>query len=184
MPIPLLSGAGERDVRPTTNACDARSPNVARPCSLRPYAAAPTTARKRGQQPPACARVRERTVKSGLASVSSPGRRSACERAKAHPGRHEDTMSLCSSSDTPADVFYVVQSAGALGRREHRLASVLYETRLHAHNELARLSAAAHPGDYAIWKSTTYIEPPHWGHAVMRADGTMVPPASARRALR
>ena len=86
-------------------------------------------------------------------------------------------MSLCSSFDTPADVFYVVQSAGPPGRREHRLASVLYETRPHAHNELTRLSAA-HPGDYTVWKSTTYIEPPQWRHAVMRADGTLVAPAA------
>ena len=89
----------------------------------------------------------------------------------------EDTMSLSGSLAAPADVFYVVQSKGAPGRREHRLVSVLYEMRPHAHNELARLSAA-HPGDYAIWKSTTYIEPPEWGHAVMRADGTAVPPGA------
>jgi hypothetical protein len=83
-------------------------------------------------------------------------------------------MGLSGSLATPADVFYVVQSTGAPGRRAHRLASLLYETRPHAHAELARLSAA-HPGDYAIWKSTTYVEPPQWGHAVIRADGTLVP---------
>ena len=76
---------------------------------------------------------------------------------------------------TPAEVFYVVQSTGARNRREHRVASVLYETRAQAHSELARLSAA-HPGDYSIWKGTTYVEPPHWGYVVMRADGTVVPP--------
>lgn len=86
-------------------------------------------------------------------------------------------MSLSGSLATPADVFYVVQSTGAPGRREHRLASVLYEMRPHAHTELARLSAA-HPGDYAVWKSATYIEPPQWGYAVMRADGTVVPPGA------
>jgi len=77
----------------------------------------------------------------------------------------------------PADVFYVVQSTGAPGRREHRLSSVLYETRPHARAELLRLSAA-NPGDYAIWKGTTRVEPPQWGHAVMLADGTLVPAAA------
>jgi hypothetical protein len=85
----------------------------------------------------------------------------------------EDTTSLSGSRAAPAEVFYVVQSTGERGRREHRLASVLYETRAHAHTELARLSAA-HPGDYAVWKSATYIEPPQWRYAVMRADGTVV----------
>jgi hypothetical protein len=86
-------------------------------------------------------------------------------------------MNLSASVVTPAEVFYVVQSSGAPGRREHRLSSVLYETRPHARAELDRLSAA-HPGDYAIWKGTTHIEPPQWGHAVMLADGTLVPAAN------
>jgi hypothetical protein len=63
-------------------------------------------------------------------------------RAAAH--LKEDTMSLSGSLASPADVFYVVQSTGAPGRREHRLVSVLYEMRPHAHTELARLSAV-HP---------------------------------------
>jgi len=86
-------------------------------------------------------------------------------------------MSPSATLVTPADVFYVVQSTGAPGRREHRLSSVLYETRPHARAELVRLSAA-YPGDYAIWKGTTHIEPPQWGHAVMLADGTLVPPGA------
>jgi hypothetical protein len=86
-------------------------------------------------------------------------------------------MSLSGSRAAPTEVFYVVQSTGARGRREHRLASVLYEMRPHAHTELARLSAA-HSGDFAVWKSATYIEPPQWGYAVMRADGTVVPPGA------
>jgi hypothetical protein len=73
------------------------------------------------------------------------------------------------------EVFYVVQSTGAPGRREHHLASVLYETRAQAHTELARLSGAR-PADYSIWKGTTYLEPPHWGCVVIRADGTVIPP--------
>jgi hypothetical protein len=74
-----------------------------------------------------------------------------------------------------AEVFYVVQSTGAPGRREHHLASVLYETRAQAHTELARLSGAR-PADYSIWKGTTYLEPPQWGCVVIRADGTVIPP--------
>ena len=87
-------------------------------------------------------------------------------------------MSLAGPLVTSADVFYIVQTTtGAPGRREHHLASILYEACVHAHAELARLSAAR-PGDYSIWKSTTYVEPPHWGHAVMRADGTVAAPGA------
>jgi hypothetical protein len=89
----------------------------------------------------------------------------------------EDTMSLHASPAAPADVFYVVQSTGAPGRREHRLSSVLYQTRPQALAELVRLSAA-YPGDYAIWKGTTHVEPPRWGHAVMLSDGKVVPPGA------
>jgi hypothetical protein len=89
----------------------------------------------------------------------------------------EDTMSLHASRAAPADVFYVVQSTGAPGRRAHRLSSVLYQTRRHAHAELVRLNAA-YPGDYAVWKGTTRVEPPRLGHAVMLSDGKVVPPES------
>lgn len=45
---------------------------------------------------------------------------------------------------TSADVFYVVQTTTAApGRRDHCLASILYEARGHADAELARLSAPA-----------------------------------------
>jgi len=86
-------------------------------------------------------------------------------------------MSLYAPLAAPADVFYVVQSTGAPGRREHRLSSVLYQTRPHAQAELVRLSAA-HPGDYAIWKGTTRVEPARWGHAVMLSNGKVVPPGA------
>jgi hypothetical protein len=87
-------------------------------------------------------------------------------------------VSLAGALVTSADVFYVVQTTtGAPGRREHRLASILYEARAHADAELARL-CAARPADYAIWKSTTYVEPPQWGHAVMRTDGTVASPGA------
>ena len=91
----------------------------------------------------------------------------------------EDTMSLYALIAAPADVFYVVESTGAAGRREHRLSSVLYETRPLARAELVRLSAAS-PGDYAVWKGTTHIEPPQWGHAVMLADGMLVPAGAGK----
>jgi hypothetical protein len=114
-----------------------------------------------------CASVQN--ARGGRAEASSviawPAARAPCKT----------TMRLSGSLPTPAEVFYVVQSTGAPGRREHQVASVLYETRAQAHTELARLSAA-HPGDYSIWKSTTYVEPPQWGYVVMRADGTVVPP--------
>jgi hypothetical protein len=90
----------------------------------------------------------------------------------------EDTMSLYASLAAPADVFDVVQSTAAPGRREHRLSSVRYQTRPLARAELVWLSAAC-PGDYAIWKGTTHIEPPEWGHGVMLADGMLVPPGAA-----
>jgi hypothetical protein len=57
------------------------------------------------------------------------------------------------------DVFYVVQSTGALGERAHCLRSDLYETRPQAETALARLRDANPEGSYGVWKSTTYIEP-------------------------
>jgi len=89
----------------------------------------------------------------------------------------KDAISLSGPFTIPADVFSIVQSTGSLGRREHRLASVLYEARTDASAELLRLSVA-HPGDYYIWKSTTYIEPPQWGHPVIRVDGSVVLPGA------
>jgi hypothetical protein len=81
---------------------------------------------------------------------------------------------------TPADVFYVVQSSGALGRREHDVSSHLYETHAQAHTELARLKAGNPGGDYDIWKSSTYIEPPAWLYCVVLADGTVIPTMSEK----
>ena len=119
--------------------------------------------------------MRERTEGDGVRSANSLTPPIGMQCA---PGRIlEDTMSLYASRAAPADVFYVVQSTGAPGRRQHRLSSVLYETRPLARAELVRLSAAC-PGDYAVWKGTTHIEPPQWGHAVMLADGMLVPAAN------
>lgn len=118
-----------------------------------------------------CASVRKATVEERKLAQATDRHATRAARIL------EDTMSLYASLAAPADVFYVVQSTGAPGRREHRLTSVLYETRPHAHAELVRLSAA-YPGDYAIWKGTTHIEPPQWGHAVMLSDGKVVPPGA------
>ena len=119
-----------------------------------------------------CASVRKATVEERKLAQATD--RHAMRAARIL----EDTMSLYALLAAPADVFYVVQSTGARGRREHRLSSVLYQTRPHARAELLRLSAAC-PGDYAVWKGTTHIEPPEWGHVVMLADGTLVPPGAA-----
>ena len=92
-------------------------------------------------------------------------------------------MSVPVATATPADVFYVVQSSGLLGRREHDVSSDLYETHAQAHRELARLKAGNPGGDYDIWKSSTYIEPAAWLYCVVLADGTVIPTVSqAQRA--
>lgn len=89
-------------------------------------------------------------------------------------------MNPSGSLPAPIDVFYIVQALDLPGRREHVVASILYETRQHAEVELARLCAADY-GKYSIWKGTTYIEPPQWGHPLMRADGVIVPASSRPR---
>jgi hypothetical protein len=90
-------------------------------------------------------------------------------------------MSVPDVATTPADVFYVVQSSGLPGQREHDVSSLLYETHAQANTELTRLKAANPGGDYDIWKSSTYIEPPLWLYCVVLADGTVVPTASGRQ---
>jgi len=74
-------------------------------------------------------------------------------------------------------VFYVVQSPARPAGESTGLSSVLYETRLSA-RRLVRLSAA-HPGDYAIWKKVRTHRAAQVGHAVMLADGTLVPRGAA-----
>jgi hypothetical protein len=75
----------------------------------------------------------------------------------------------------PVEVFYVVQSTGVLGERNHRVRSDLYETRPQADMELARLRRTD-SGSYGVWKSATYIEPAEWLHRVVRSDGTLILP--------
>lgn len=92
-------------------------------------------------------------------------------------------MSDSLATGTPADVFYVVQSSGLPGKREHDVSSVLYETHAQASTELTRLKAGNPDGDYDIWKSSSYIEPPSWLYCVVLADGTVIPTVSdAQRA--
>jgi hypothetical protein len=91
-------------------------------------------------------------------------------------GRPDRSTSFSASVEVPAEVFYVVQSNGALGERDHHLRSDLYETRLQADSELSRLRAANSGESYGVWKSATYIEPAEWRHRVVRFDGTLVLP--------
>jgi hypothetical protein len=60
------------------------------------------------------------------------------------------------------------------GSPQLRLCGHREMTRSDAHIKLTRLSAEQ-PGDNAIWKSTIYVGATQWGHAVVRADGPLVP---------
>ncbi len=85
-------------------------------------------------------------------------------------------MNISAPAAAPVDVFYVVQSAGIVGERNHRLRSDLYETRPQAEAQLVQLRHADSGGSYSVWKSTTYIEPAEWLHRVVRSDGTLILP--------
>jgi hypothetical protein len=85
-------------------------------------------------------------------------------------------MSSAASVTSPIEVFYVVQSTGVVGERNHRLRSELYETRPQAAAELVRLRHADAVGSYSVWKSATYIEPAEWRYRVVRSDGTLILP--------
>jgi len=74
------------------------------------------------------------------------------------------SASLCSRR-----LFYVVQSTARPPARAP-LSSVLYETRPHARAELVRLSAAV-SRRLRYLERYANIEPPQWGHAVMRPTG-------------
>ena len=84
--------------------------------------------------------------------------------------------SFCAAAAPPVEVFYVVQSTGVLGERDHRLRSDLYETRPQAAVKLAGLRHADSGGTYSVWKSVTYIEPAEWLHRVVRSDGSLILP--------
>lgn len=91
---------------------------------------------------------------------------------------HDGMMQLTPSSAVPTNVFYIVQSKGDRGERDHRLHSALYETHAGAETELSRLQAADEPSaaSYEIWRSATYIDPAEWLHRVVRSDGTLILP--------
>jgi len=78
----------------------------------------------------------------------------------------------------PVDVFYIVQSKGDRGERDHLLRSVPYETQAQAETELGRLRAAdvTAAASYGIWRSTTYVDPAEWLHRVVRSDETLILP--------
>lgn len=93
-------------------------------------------------------------------------------------GPANGTIGFPDQAAVPTDVFYIVQSKGDGGERDHRLHSALYETHAGAETELSRLQAADEPGagSYEIWRSTTYIDPAEWLHRVVRSDGTLILP--------
>ena len=76
----------------------------------------------------------------------------------------------------PIDVFYVVQSSGVVGRRDHKVVSVLYETRTQADAELARIRSMRSGATLSVWMRTTHIEPAQWLSDVVLADGTVIHP--------
>ena len=75
----------------------------------------------------------------------------------------------------PLDVYYVVETmAGVLGERHHLVSSSLYATAAQAEMELQRLTALNAATEYAVWKSSTYVEPARWAYDVVLADGTVI----------
>ena len=85
-------------------------------------------------------------------------------------------MSFPAAAAPPVEVFYVVQTKGIPGQRDHTLRSILYETRSQANVELDRIRHADADGTYSVWKSVTYVEPAEWLHRVVRANGTLILP--------
>ena len=76
----------------------------------------------------------------------------------------------------PVDVFYVVQSSGVVGRRDHKVISPLFETRWQADAELARIRDLRQGAVLSVWMRTTHIEPAQWLADVVMADGTVIHP--------
>jgi len=71
-------------------------------------------------------------------------------------------------------VYYVVQSSGVVGKRDHRVISPLYETRVQADDELTRLRTGKTRGVLSVWMRTASTEPPQWLSDVIMADGRVV----------
>lgn len=78
---------------------------------------------------------------------------------------------------TPPDVYFVVQSCGKMGKRDHKVISPLFETRFQADAELTRLRIARRDKVLSVWKHTTHVEPAEWLSDVIMADGTVIPAA-------
>jgi hypothetical protein len=76
---------------------------------------------------------------------------------------------------TPVDVYFVVQSCGKLGKRDHKVISPLFETRSRADAELTRLRTARKDKVLSVWKHRTQVEPAEWLSDVVMADGTVIP---------
>jgi hypothetical protein len=87
------------------------------------------------------------------------------------------STTVAAQLEVPSDVYYVVQTVGTIiGERHHCLFSSLYESRDHAHAELARVAAANAGSEYSVWKGSTYIQPARWARDVVLTDGTVVHP--------
>lgn len=78
---------------------------------------------------------------------------------------------------TPVDVYFVVQSCGKPGKKDHKVISPLFETRTQAHAELTRLRTDRKDKVLTVWKHTTQVEPAEWLSDVIMADGTVIPAA-------
>jgi hypothetical protein len=84
------------------------------------------------------------------------------------------TRMMRNRPEAPADVYYVVQSSGVAGRRDHQMISPLYETRPQADAELARLRDLKRSGVLSVWMRSAQDEPPQWLSDVIMADGTVI----------
>jgi hypothetical protein len=73
---------------------------------------------------------------------------------------------------TPVDVYFVVQSCGKPGSRDHKVISPLLGTLSQAHAELTRLRIERKHKVLSVWKHTTQVEPAEW-----LADGNAIPAA-------
>jgi hypothetical protein len=87
---------------------------------------------------------------------------------------HRISQPARSRPNAPSDVYYVVQSSGIAGRRDHEVISPLYETRPQADAELARLRSVKKRGVLTVWMRTTQEEPPQWLSDVVMADGSVI----------
>lgn len=82
-----------------------------------------------------------------------------------------------SENPAPLDVYYVVETTeGVVGERHHLVSSSLYATARQAETELERLATMNAATNYAVWKSSTYVEPARWAYDVVLADGTVLRP--------